>query len=212
MWWPLPSLLLVSIAAKGSASSFDARISSAVKQLDGQNHLPKQVDDHNLPPADVCFQSRFNWEELKQVPTKVSDNDHVNHDSSSPGPTRQPLLSWSDSSMGSHLVASCLTLGLIGLAVHEFLFQRATDHAIYWVLGLLYLGEAGRCSTRRYLSNMRSPQDVHEMIQSLVDTPPMVQWKLECYHYRTSSSSHQSRKVTTKVTTHTATRDFCYQQ
>ena len=48
----------------------------------------------------------------------------------------------------------------------------------------LYLIESYTCSTRRYLANaLSSPVEVEDYIEQLREEPPVVTWKLRCFHY-----------------------------
>lgn len=48
----------------------------------------------------------------------------------------------------------------------------------------LYLLEAYTCSTRRYLANaLSSPVEVEDYIERLRQEPPVVSWKVRCFHY-----------------------------
>jgi hypothetical protein len=48
----------------------------------------------------------------------------------------------------------------------------------------LYLMESYTCSTRRYLANaISSPTEVEEYIERLRQEPPVVTWKVRCFHY-----------------------------
>ena len=59
------------------------------------------------------------------------------------------------------------------------------DGAFVIVLVLLYLVEAYTCSTRRYLANaiLSSTSEVEEFIEKLREEPPVVRWKVRCFHY-----------------------------
>ena len=49
---------------------------------------------------------------------------------------------------------------------------------------VLYLIESYTCSTRRYLANaISSPKELEEYIERLRQEPPMVTWKVRCFHY-----------------------------
>ena len=48
----------------------------------------------------------------------------------------------------------------------------------------MYLVEAYTCSTRRYLTNaIQSPNEVEEYLEQLRQEPPVVTWKVRCFHY-----------------------------
>lgn len=48
----------------------------------------------------------------------------------------------------------------------------------------LYLVEAYSCSTRRYLANaVSSPVELEDYIERLRHEPPVVTWKVRCFHY-----------------------------
>jgi hypothetical protein len=48
----------------------------------------------------------------------------------------------------------------------------------------LYLMESYTCSTRRYLANaISSPTEVEEYIERIRHEPPVVTWKVRCFHY-----------------------------
>ena len=59
------------------------------------------------------------------------------------------------------------------------------DGTFVVVLVLLYLVEAYTCSTRRYLANaiLSSTSEVEEYIEKLREEPPVVTWKVRCFHY-----------------------------
>ena len=77
-----------------------------------------------------------------------------------------------------------------------------------------YLLESYFCSTRRYLCNIMTPQEVEDTLEKLRAAPPSITWTVRCYHYegrllrssRGDSFSHSSSSK--KVVTHTAKKDY----
>eukprot|EP00521_Asterionellopsis_glacialis_P018476 CAMPEP_0195295470 /NCGR_PEP_ID=MMETSP0707-20130614/17475_1 /TAXON_ID=33640 /ORGANISM="Asterionellopsis glacialis, Strain CCMP134" /LENGTH=350 /DNA_ID=CAMNT_0040356711 /DNA_START=124 /DNA_END=1172 /DNA_ORIENTATION=- len=89
-----------------------------------------------------------------------------------------------------------------------------------WILFLgvlaLYLLEAVTCSTRRYLSNLYSPDEVRKCILNLIKEPPSVVWDAESFHYRSDSSRrgghhfHHDHNDRDKEVTHRASKSLIY--
>ena len=80
---------------------------------------------------------------------------------------------------------------------------------------LLYFLEAYTSSTRRYLDNMSTPQEVQDLLERLRSNPPTVKWTVRCYHYenrllgaRGDLKRIESSTSSKKVITHTATSEF----
>jgi len=49
---------------------------------------------------------------------------------------------------------------------------------------VLYLLESYTCNTKRYLANsLSSPVEVEDYIERLREEPPLVTWKVRCFHY-----------------------------
>jgi TMEM151 family len=159
----------------------------------------RHVWNHHLQNKQiVSLQSRFVNDEAKVIAMQTS--------------SRKSL---------SHVAATCLTLGIVGLLVYDRLYVNHSTSLMVWylILVIAYLGEAFSCSTRRYLSNMLSPLQLLQTVQTLVETRPVVTWKLECYHYNQNRQNDNSRKghghdstQTDKVVTYRATRAFQYSE
>lgn len=113
----------------------------------------------------------------------------------------------------SHIKATLLSIGLFAsLFRNLFLLETTTrnDWVGFIFLAVLYLAEAASCSTRRYLSNIKTPSQIKEYISQLQEAPPRVRFHLECYHYededgfrsshsfsrRRHDASNNSRRVT----------------
>ena len=115
----------------------------------------------------------------------------------------------------SHIKASLLTIGLFASLVRNVFFVEAptrNDWASFGFLLILYLVESATCSTRRYLSNIRTPSEVKDYIRQLQEVPPRVRFHLECYHYEddsfryhsTSQHRHDSNSSSKRVTHRTS--------
>jgi hypothetical protein len=98
----------------------------------------------------------------------------------------------------SHVKASLLSLGLFAsltrnlfvLGVEE---TTRNDWVGVIVLLILYLFEAASCSTRRYLSNIKTPAQAQEYMHQLQEVTPRIRFHLECYHYEDDDGfSYQS--------------------
>lgn len=112
----------------------------------------------------------------------------------------------------SHIKAYLLSFGLFASLARNIFFLEATarnDWVGFVVLLALYLVEASNCSTRRYLSNIKTPLEVQEYILRLKEVTPIIRFHLECYHYedddgfafhssprRKHENSSSSRRVT----------------
>lgn len=126
----------------------------------------------------------------------------------------------------THVKASLLTLALAGVVVRDrFLCTEPTQRAPRPLLILLlaaYLIESYLCSTRRYLSNVRTPEEIKHFIQQLCEKEPILRWDLECYHYRDDwhhrvssrhhyhNSYHRHSDRSDRVITHRASRRLIF--
>jgi len=114
----------------------------------------------------------------------------------------------------SHRKASVLSVGLFATAARNLFFVESptrNNWAGFIFLAFLYLLEAATCSTRRYLSNIRTPSEVKDYIKQLQEAPPRVWFHLECYHYEDddgfryqSSSQRRHESSSSKRVTHQA--------
>jgi hypothetical protein len=148
--------------------------------------------------AEICLTSGYDGQDAKQVQIRDSTNNIG-------GVPMLPFAKNQKISGTSHLVASSLSIGIFGLLVYDLVLGQPTLRSFYGILGVIYMIEAFLCSTRRYLSNTLSPVEVLETVQHLMEAPPFVRWKLECYHYR-----YGRKGETRKIVTHRAFRDFDY--
>ncbi|CAB9529576.1 reductase [Seminavis robusta] len=74
----------------------------------------------------------------------------------------------------------------VGLWLLQWTLLRTPEFSTQFVIliAILYLVEAYTCSTRRYLANsISSPNDVEAYIEQLRKEPPVVTWKVRCFHY-----------------------------
>jgi hypothetical protein len=116
-------------------------------------------------------------------------------------------------------LSSLLTASLFGTFLSRPLWN-STRH--YWIAVagavFLYLLESLCSKTRRYLSNMLTPQQVQDLIHKLRDTRPVIRWHLECYHYdyhrvvSEQDGKQVVREVRTKVVTHRASQEYLYDE
>ena len=108
----------------------------------------------------------------------------------------------------SHIKATILTIVMISSIL-------AKSWSLFAISAILYLLEASTCSTRRYLSNRgESPSTILDYIHQLRCTEPKVKWTIQCYHYRTHSTTDRNGKRTThrtKVVTYRASEDYHFQ-
>lgn len=90
------------------------------------------------------------------------------------------------------------TLGWIIFGVSYF---------FYWIFELC-------SSTFSYLTNQKHAQGIHQFMKQIFQTPLIITFHVECYHYETrsyyDSSSRSYKTRTTKVTTFTGSEDFVY--
>ena len=119
-----------------------------------------------------------------------------------------------------HVKASLLTVGLFAILIRNLFWvasPRRNDWAGFVFLWILYLVEASTCSTRRYLSNIRTPSQVKDMIREFQEVAPRVRWNLECYHYeddyrRSTVSRRGLDSSSSKRVTHRASEVYEFQQ
>lgn len=119
----------------------------------------------------------------------------------------------------SHIKASLLSLGLFTVLARNLFFVGATatksrdDWVGFIVIVVLYLVEAANCSTRRYLSNIKTPSQVQEYLYQLQQVTPRIRFHLDCYHYEdddgfsynSSSRRRNENRSSSKRVTHRAT-------
>jgi hypothetical protein len=121
-----------------------------------------------------------------------------------------------------HVKASLLTVGLFAFLFRNLFWvvsPSRNDWAGFVFLCVLYLVEASTCSTRRYLSNIRTPAQAEETIYKFQEGAPRVRWNLECYHYednyRHSTVSRRGRGLDStsyKRVTHRASQVYEFHQ
>jgi hypothetical protein len=119
-----------------------------------------------------------------------------------------------------HVKASILTVSLLSVVIRNCFCvasPQTSDWAGFIVLWILYIVEASTCSTRRYLSNTRTPLEVNDMIRELQRVAPRARWNLECYHYeddyrRSTASRRGHAESSTKRVTHRASEVYEFQQ
>jgi len=107
----------------------------------------------------------------------------------------------------SHVVSAVRWILSILPALRSTVFRIA--------LFALYLIESTTCSTRRYLSNVLTPDGAAELIQHLISSPPVVTWTVRCFHYewrrgmeRVMDKDKRKTWKRHKVVTHTAKRKY----
>lgn len=197
--WVLLGMLL-ALPLVLASSSFDKPL-SATKSV---SKAVTRYDSHLKEDRRFGYLEGFGTSGIKEI---VSD------DVSSLVSTYRPM---KKSGIMGHRLATAFTVAMLG----TLLAGRPVLGENYWVVVavvvILYIGEAFRSSTRRYLSNMLSPQDVQQVVNNIRQTLPRLRWDLECYHYRYSRSytsgkrrgAHESR---TKCVTHRASQEYLYQ-
>ena len=75
------------------------------------------------------------------------------------------------------------TFGLFVLQCTLLRTPKFEGNFVFFLV-VLYLIEAHTCSTRRYLANaITSTSEVEEFIEKLRNEPPVVTWKVRCFHY-----------------------------
>lgn len=119
-----------------------------------------------------------------------------------------------------HVKASVLTVSLFSVMIRNFFCvasPKTSDWAGFIILWILYIVEASTCSTRRYLSNIRTPVEVSDIIHEFQRVAPRVRWNLECYHYeddyrRSTDSRRGHTDGSTKRVTHRASEVYEFQQ
>lgn len=130
----------------------------------------------------------------------------------------------------SHILASILTMCLLGSMVYRWKFMDPNDRtgAVVLMISLVaYFMEAANSSTARYLRNSLTPDEVDQYLDSIRAVIPRVIWDIECFHYRTvrrvdysSSSSNDEdgndrnvphvREETEKIVTHRASAEYSF--
>ncbi len=81
------------------------------------------------------------------------------------------------------------------------------SYFFYWIFELC-------SSTFSYLNNQKHAQGIHQYMRQIFQTPMVITFHVECYHYETrsyyDSSSRSYKTRTTKVTTFTGSENFIY--
>ena len=121
------------------------------------------------------------------------------------------ILNDASSSAGKkHTVVGVLVV--VSSVINKILPRFSNEFIL--LVGILYLLEAFTCSTRRYLSNIMSPNEIEELIEKLRESPPSVTWTVRCYHYENRLlGSSRDRPVdhsasSKKIITHTAKKEY----
>ncbi|CAB9506197.1 reductase [Seminavis robusta] len=166
-------------------------------------------------------------EDAKTGEAKFIEMDHPSTATTTKDDQQNPLgpsTRQSSSSGNYHIKATILTVLMAALWSPMF-YPTAIiippEHVplLYTFRGIvtfLYLLECALSSTRRYLSNSLSPQDLQQYLKDLKEASPTIVWLMECYHYRhvrryRSSSRGRRRSSSThheKVVTHRARKEF----
>lgn len=101
-----------------------------------------------------------------------------------------------------HFKATLLTM-LLGFG----LILRDRIHPVLLIVtAILYLVEISTCSTRRYLTNSLSPNQLWTYLEKLSQEGPSLRWRLECYHYRENHSRKYGERE--KIVTYRDSREF----
>ena len=179
-------------------------------------------------------------EPIVDIPSTV---DNGGFDSTTATNPSEQLVPWNkERKTLNHIVSSCFTLITWSLLAHQLLFSSnrtmatTTSSLVTSIMTeststflnvpyrtwlcisiICYLLEAITCSTRRYLSNMLSPQELINKVNDMCfNSPPIITWKIECYHYNHkghhyyNKGGHKYGDESSKVITHRATRNFTY--
>jgi hypothetical protein len=206
---------MLSSLSSSSTTTTSTPMSRETRQIWNHHLQNKQV----MPPM-MSLESRFVNDEAKVIAMQPSSSSSSSSYSSLSS-TENHLVPWKERKSLSHVAATCLTIGLVGLLVYDRLYFNHSTSLIVWylVLVIAYLGEASFCSTRRYLSNILSPLQVLDTVQTLVSTRPVVTWTLKCYHYNQNRHHYNSNKghgndstKADKVVTFRASRAFEYSE
>ena len=190
----------------------------------------------------LALQSRYVNDEVKEVMTTTNDTTNDNPSVINIAPsflagttsveaikTQPQLVPWNkERKTLNHVVSSCLTLAIWGLLAHQLFMPPSSMSSPSLLLGvsyrtwlclfvLSYIVEASSCSTRRYLSNMLSPVELLDAVRDMCQSPPIVRWKLECYHYNHKGHHYYTKggqkyvgDESNRVVTHRASRSFQY--
>lgn len=89
----------------------------------------------------------------------------------------------------THVKASILTMAVYGLLVRNLKVKEGATKEQWVLFGVAvfcYLLEAFLSSTRRYLTNMMTPKELFDRIETIKTSFPKITWNLQNYHYRDS--------------------------
>jgi hypothetical protein len=115
-----------------------------------------------------------------------------------------------------HKLSALFSVVLFGAIFSKPLWDTGGGYRIAVAVAVvLYLIESACSSTRKYLSNMLTPNEVKALLNNLRDMQPTLKWDLECYHYRSaySRSKNGNRSESrTKFTTHRASQEYMYRE
>jgi hypothetical protein len=121
----------------------------------------------------------------------------------------------------THIKSTILTVAMFGLLAKALFFSGVDEpnpFAPFLFAYVIYLFESFFCSTRRYLSNMHTAEEVLQSIQKIQLERAAVRWDVECFHYqnRWHSASrsrgglgHEDRH---RVVTHRARRYYEFER
>ena len=143
----------------------------------------------------------------------------------------QQQAQWKDTNPLLSAILSFLTSLLLFITKPKFTSLTCNPCFVAFIY-VLYLLESYTCSTRRYLENITSQQDVEDKMETLRNAKPSVTWNVRCYHYETPSwtwtksegengdngengagaNVSSRRQVTKKVITHRASKQFEFER
>ena len=98
------------------------------------------------------------------------------------------------------LIILIIEVGLVGLALLSLVIFCCCGYHCEW---------AFCASTAKYLDNIMGKDSCYEEIKRLHGLIPTIQWKVECYHYRTYTDS-KGRRKRKKVVTHRASMNYVF--
>jgi hypothetical protein len=115
-----------------------------------------------------------------------------------------------------HKLSALFTVVLFGAILSRPLWDTDGGYRIAVAVAVvMYLIEAACSSTRKYLSNMVTPNEVKALLNNLREMRPTLKWDLECYHYRSTysiSKNGNRSESRTKFTTHRASHEYMYRE